>query len=305
MSATPDPSKTDTGTMPTVRPVRLGLLRQRGRLLRRLWSDAPLSVIGGVGVLCFLLLALLGPYLTPYDPIANSFAERNQTPSLAHPFGTDNFGRDILSRIIHGGRNIFALTGSATLIAVGLGLVIGLYVGYLGGWIDQIAMRLIDALLALPALLLTLLLLGALGNSRFTVLVAIVILYVPIVTRVVRSVVLDIKTKAYIEAAEIGGESRFHILFREMLPAVLPTLAVEGALRFSYAIFLVASLGFLGLGVTRPEPDWGLMVSEARDWYALSPHMMFFPAAAIVTLVVCVNLMADGLRRLLEYSEVD
>lgn len=305
MSATPDPYQTDTGTMPTVRPMRLGMVRRRARLVRRLWSDAPLSVIGGVGVLFFALLALLGPYLTPYDPIANSFAERNEPPSLAHPFGTDNFGRDLLSRIIHGGRNIFALTGSATLIAVGLGLVIGLYVGYLGGWLDQIAMRLIDALLALPALLLTLLLLGALGNSRFTVLVAIVILYVPIVTRVVRSLVLDIKTKAYIEAAEIGGESRSHILFREMLPAVLPTLAVEGALRFSYAIFLVASLGFLGLGVTRPEPDWGLMVSEARDWYALLPHMIFFPSAAIVTLVVCVNLMADGLRRLLEYSEVD
>ncbi|PJF36351.1 MAG: ABC transporter permease [Candidatus Thermofonsia Clade 1 bacterium] len=280
-------------------------MARRGRLLRRLWHDAPLSSIGALGVIGFLLLALIGPYLTPYNPTANSLSERNQPPSLAHPFGTDNFGRDILSRIIYGGRNIFALTGSATLIAVGLGLVIGLYVGYLGGWLDQIVMRLADALLALPSLLLTLVLLGALGNSRFTVLVAIVILYVPIVTRVVRSVVLDVKTKAYIEAAEIGGESRFHILFREIMPAVLPTLAVEGALRFSYAIFLVASLGFLGLGVARPEPDWGLMVSEARDWYALSPHILFFPSAAIVVLVVCVNLMADGLRRLLEYSEAD
>jgi peptide/nickel transport system permease protein len=284
--------------------LRLRFSRRR-RLLRRLWQDAPLSVLGGIGAIGFLLLALIGPYLTPYDPIANSFADRNQAPSLAHPFGTDNFGRDILSRIIHGGRNIFALTGSATLIAIGLGTAIGLYIGYVGSWLDQIAMRLTDALLALPALLLTLVLLGALGNSRFTVLVAIVILYVPIVARVVRSVVLDVKTKAYIEAAEIGGESHFHILFREILPAVLPTLAVEGALRFSYAIFLVASLGFLGLGVARPEPDWGLMVSEARDWYALSPHMLFFPSAAIVTLVVCVNLMADGLRRLLEYSETD
>lgn len=292
-------SKTDP-----ISTLRLSIARRK-RLLRRLWQDAPLSVLGGIGVIGFLLLALIGPYLTPYNPIANSFADRNQAPSLAHPLGTDNFGRDILSRIIYGGRNIFALTGSATLIAVSLGTVIGLYVGYTGGWLDQIAMRLTDALLALPSLLLTLVLLGALGNSRFTVLLAIVILYVPIVTRVVRSVVLDVKTKAYIEAAEIGGESRFHILFREILPAVLPTLAVEGALRFSYAIFLVASLGFLGLGVARPEPDWGLMVSEARDWYALSPHMLFFPSAAIVTLVVCVNLMADGLRRLLEYSEAD
>ncbi len=277
-------------------------LARRWRALRQVWREAPLSVIGGIGFLLFILLALVGPLLTPYDPIAQSFEERLQTATLKHPFGTDNFGRDILSRVIYGARNMLALTGSATLLAVGIGLLLGLVIGYAGGLIDELAMRIFDSLLALPAFLLALLLLGSLGASRTTVLIATVILYVPIVTRVVRSVVLDVKTRAYVEAAEVQGESRGYILFHEILPAVMPALAVEGSLRFSYAIFLVASLGFLGLGVARPEPDWGLMVNEARDWYVLAPWIMFYPAAAIVVLVVSINLMTDGLRRLLQYS---
>jgi peptide/nickel transport system permease protein len=285
----------------TARILRLPRLRV-GRL-RRLWREAPLSVIGGGVFLGFVLMALIGPALTPYDPIANDFGARSQAPSLAHPFGTDNFGRDILSRIIHGARNMFALTGLATALSVGIGTLIGLVIGYIGGLLDDVIMRLVDALLAMPALLTTLLLLGGLGPYRGTVLVAIVIIYVPIVARVVRGAVLEVRAKAYIEAAQVGGESGWFIMTREILPAILPVLAVEAALRFSYAIFLVASLGFLGLGVTRPEPDWGLMVNEARDWYAIAPWMMVFPAAVIVLLVVSVNLMTDGLRRALQYAE--
>jgi len=281
-----------------VRPVTV----RRQSVLRRLWRESRLSVIGGIGFAFFLILALIGPLLTPYNPIEGNFSERLRTASIAHPFGTDNFGRDILSRVIYGTRNMFILTGSATLLAVGIGLLFGLMIGYAGGLVDELVMRVFDSLLALPAFLLALLLLGALGPSRITVLIATVVLYVPIVTRVVRSVVLDVKTKAYIEAAEVQGASRWHILFREILPAVLPALTVEAALRFSYAIFLVASLGFLGIGVARPEPDWGLMVSEAREWYALAPWIMFYPAAAIVLLVVSINLMTDGLRRLFQFS---
>jgi peptide/nickel transport system permease protein len=284
-------------------PTRSEAFRDRAwKLIKRLAREAPLSLIGAIGFVFFITLALIGPYLTPYDPIVQSFNARLQPASIAHLLGTDNFGRDILSRVIYGARNMFLLTGSATGLALAIGLVLGLTIGYIGGLFDELIMRLFDALLSLPALLLTLLLMGSLGPSRLTVLVATVILYVPIVTRVVRSVVLDVKTKAFIEAAEVQGEATLFILFREILPSVLPTLAVEGSLRFSYAIFLVASLGFLGLGVVRPEPDWGLMVSEAREWYALAPWMLAYPAAAIVLLVVSINLMTDGLRRLL-YSE--
>jgi peptide/nickel transport system permease protein len=276
-------------------------IRQIGAL-RNAFRGAPLATLGGVGILIFIGMALFGPYLTPYNPIANDSSMVLQTPSLAHLMGTDNFGRDILARVIYGARNMITLTGVATVLAVLIGTVIGLAIGYIGGWIDEIVNRLFDSLLALPAFLLSLLLLGSLGASRGTILVAIVILYTPIVARVVRSVVLDLKTKSYIEAAVLQGESLPRILFRELLPGVLPALAVEASLRFSYAIFLVASLSYLGIGVARPEPDWGLMVNEARDWYARAPWVMFYPAAAIVFLVVSVNLVSDGLRRFFQVS---
>jgi peptide/nickel transport system permease protein len=274
---------------------------------RAFWSRlvhiAPLSACGLVVFILFLCVALFGPLLTPYDPIKQDLPSATQPPSLAHPFGTDNFGRDILSRVIYGTRNIFLLTGTATTLAVVLGTLAGLIIGYIGGMFDELVMRLFDALLAMPAFLLSLLLLGVFGPTRWSILLATVVLYVPIVTRVVRSVVIDIRTKSYVEAAETQGESIGHVLFREIFPAVLPILTVESALRFSYAIFLVSSLSFLGLGVTRPEPEWGLMVSEARDWYQLAPWMIFYPSAAIVVLVVSINLMTDGLRRMLEAGE--
>ncbi len=275
------------------------------RFLRRFrlaFRGAPLATAGAVGVGIFLFIALVGPFLTPYDPVVNSFSERLQPASTLHIMGTDNFGRDILARVMYGGRNMLILTGSATTLAVAIGLAVGLLIGYTGGLLDEIVMRVFDSLLALPALMLTLLLTRSLGPNRFTLLVAIVVLYIPIVARVIRSVVLDLKTKSYIEAAVLGGQSRFRILAREVLPGVLPALAVEASLRFSYAIFLVASLSYLGIGVSRPEPDWGLMVFEARDWYALAPWVLFWPAVSIVFLVVSVNLLSDGLRRFFQYS---
>ena len=160
-------------------------------------------------------------------------------------------------------------------------------------------MRLFDGLLAIPALLLALLLLGTLGPSRNSVLLVIVIVYTPIVARVVRSVVLSVKNKGFVEAARLQGESLGRILFREILPSVMPTLAVEYALRFSYAIFLVASLGFLGVGVQPPNPNWGLMVNEARPHVSQLPWALYFPAAAIAIVVIGVNLMADGIKRVL------
>ncbi len=163
--------------------------------------------------------------------------------------------------------------------------------------------RFFDSLLAMPALLLALLLLGTLGPSRNSVLLVIAIAYTPIVARVVRSVVLGTKTKDYVSAARMRGERLAYILLREILPSVLPALAVESALRFSYAIFLVASLGFLGVGVQPPNPDWGLMVNEARDFVYLTPWTLYFPVAAISTLVIGVNLMADGLKRVLQVSQ--
>jgi peptide/nickel transport system permease protein len=245
---------------------------------------------------------VLGPWLAPFGSSEQIAGAARQAPSLEHFFGTDRLGRDVFSRVLIGARDIFVLAGLGTSIAVGLGTVTGLLAAYAGGWWEEVTFRLFDSLLALPALLLALLLLGTVGPSRNSVLIVLVIVYTPIVARVVRSVVLDVKTKGYIESAAMQGESTSYILYGEILPAVLPALAVEAALRFSYAIFLVASLGFLGVGVQPPSPDWGLMVNEARNYLAQTPWALYFPAAAISLLVIGVNLMADGLKRALQVA---
>ena len=248
----------------------------------------------------FLLLAILGPLLAPYGANEQIVSDARQAPSALHWFGTDHLARDVFSRVLLGARDVFVLAGTGTLLAVGIGTLIGLFSGYRGGWLDEVLMRFFDSLLALPALLLALLLLGTLGSSRQSVLLVIVVVYIPIVARVVRSVVLSVKTRGYIEMARLQGESAGRILFREIFPAVLPALAVEAALRFSYAIFLASSLGFLGVGVQPPSPDWGLMVKEARDAVSQTPWALWFPAGAISLLVVSVNLLADGLKRVFQ-----
>jgi len=247
--------------------------------------------------LAFLLLSLTGSFLAPYGANEQIVQEARQPPSAQHWFGTDNLGRDVFSRVILGAWDILRLAGLGTLLAVISGTVIGLISAYRGGWPDEIMMRSFDSLLAIPALLLALMLVGTIGPSRNSVLIVILIVYTPIIARVVRSVVLSTKTRGYVEAARLQGESQTHLLFREIFPAVMPVLAVETAMRFSYAIFLVASLGFLGLGVQPPSPDWGLMVKEARVNVSQTPWALYFPAGAIALVVVGVNLAADGLKR--------
>ncbi len=283
--------------------MRVGGARRRRsraglRLLRELYAR-PSSGIGTSLVAVFVALALVGPWVSPYGPTQQILRDRSAAPSIQHLFGTDHLGRDVFSRVVAGDRDIFLLAGSGTLIAVLVGTLVGLVASYLGGWVEEISYRLFDSLLAIPALLLALLLLGSLGPSRLSVLAVIAVAYTPIVARVVRSVVLASKSKDYVLAARMQGEGLPAILGREILPGVLPALAVEAALRFSYAIFLVASLGFLGVGVQPPNPDWGLMVSEARDYVYLSPWELTFPALAISLLVIGVNLLADGLKRAL------
>lgn len=272
------------------------------RTVRRLYGDVA-SGLGTTLVLFFLLIALVGPFIAPYGQNEQIFAAARQPPSAEHWFGVDRLGRDVFSRVLLGARDIFALAGTGTLLAVLSGAAVGLLSGYIGGWVDEAFMRFFDSLLAMPALLLALLLLGTIGQSRQGILIVIVVVYTPIVARVVRSVVLGVKNKGFVEAARTQGEPLHAILLREILPSVLPALAVEGALRFSYAIFLVASLGFLGVGVQPPEPDWGLMVNEARQNVTQTPWSLYFPAAAIALLVIGVNLMADGLRKALQVGD--
>lgn len=309
-----------------------------GGLLSELLSR-PQSAVGTLIVLFFLTLAIFGPRIAPYTQndqssaprLAPTFslsqiwrAIRNDPASLVdpgtyapgpHPFGTDYLGRDVFSRVVLGTASIFRVAGLGTLFAVILGTLLGLLIGYQGGWLDEIASRLIDALLAMPALLIALVALGVVNNLNFkagswqqrlasnSVLIVIALVYVPIVARVIRSVTLDVKTRTFIQAAQLRGESRLYILLREIFPSAVPVLVVEASLRFSYAIFLVASLGFLGVAARPPSPDWGLMVSEnSGGLYPLAPWAMEYPAAAIAVLVIGVNLMSDGIKRAIQKS---
>jgi len=263
----------------------------------------PVSAIATTIVLFFMVLAVIGPWIAPYGVNEQIAVDARQPPSPDHWFGTDHLGRDVFSRVLLGARAVIGLSGGGTLAAVFIGTILGLISGYRGGWFDEVLMRLFDSLMSIPVLLLALLLLGTLGRSRNSVLLVIAVVYAPIVARVVRSVVLSIKTKGFVEAAQLRGESTFYILGREILPSAMPALMVEGALRFSYSIFLVASLGFLGIGVQPPNPNWGMMVNEARLHVTQIPWSMYAPIAAIALLVVSVNLMADGLKRVLQQTE--
>ncbi len=303
-------------TASSVRRNSAAFLRFLPALLRQ-----PQSAAGTLLVVFFLFLALFGRQLAPYPNPNDQSHDVRLPPTLNpaalqlgdHPFGTDRLGRDVYSRVILGAGSIFRIAGLGTLISVALGSALGLLMGYQGGWIDEILGRVIDALLAIPALLLALVLVGIIRNLDFEIgswqaelsnqvtLLVIAVLYVPIVARVVRSATLDIKTREFVEAAQIRGESTAYILFREILPSVIPALVVEASLRFSYAIFLVASLGFLGFGARPPSPDWGLMVNENRGgFYHLTPWALEFPTLAIAILVIAVNLMSDGIRRLVQ-----
>ncbi len=285
-------------------------------------ASYPLAFIGMVIVILFIILAIIGPSVAPYNyrDIIRGEDRRalaEQPPSADYWFGTDERGRDVLSRVLWGARQTIGLPTVATLLAVAFGTVIGLTIGYVGGWVDEVVSRALDTLLAIPALVLALVMLTTLvpilenaesglirqaGATNISITLVIVLLYIPIVTRVIRSSVLSVRDSGFVEAARLRGEWSIYILFREIFPSVLPALVVEASLRLSYAIFLVASLGFLGLGVQPPSSEWGRMVLDARDGLATAPWALWFPAGAIVLFIVSINLMSDGLRRVFRYE---
>jgi len=290
----------------------------------RLMAQRPLSLAGMIVVLLFLLITIVGPLLAPfsYDTIIRGTdvglesrrALTGQPPSAAFPLGTDQRGRDILSRMLWGARETIGLPLVATLIAVAIGGSIGLLIGYLGGSVDTVVSRILDSLISIPVMVLALVMISTIvplmsdssspivqqfGAGNISLTIVVVIVYVPIIARVVRSATLSVRTAGYIEEARLRGESTGYILFREILPSVLPALVVEASLRLSYAIILVASLGFLGLGVQPPSPEWGRMVLDARPRMLQEPWMIWSPVAGLALLIVSLNLMSDGLRRVL------
>ena len=264
--------------------------------LRRLFGSASF-VVGAVIVLFWVGCAIFGQRLVPYDPFADDLLNSLLPPSSEHWFGTDQLGRDIFSRVIVGARDILTVAPTATLLSTLLGTALGLTMGYFGGLIDEVLSRLVDAVLALPTVIVALLALTALGTSTVTVLVVIAFSFAPIIARTVRSAVLTEVNLDYVAAAELRRESTLYILFVEILPNVLPPILVETTVRLGYAIFTVATLSFIGFGIQPPSPDWGLSISANYGliaggfWWTV-----LFDSGAIASLVIGINLIADGIE---------
>jgi peptide/nickel transport system permease protein len=254
------------------------------------------ATVGLIIILFWVFLAIFAPLLAPHDPLAQDSSAINQSPSSRYLLGTDHLGRDILSRLLYGTTTILILAPLSVLTAVAFGTVLGLTGGYFGGLVDEVVMRILDAIMAFPAVLLYLIIIASVGPSAVNVVIAITFVGTPGIARLVRSLTLDIRTRDYVRAAETRGEHPLYIMFVEILPNARGPLIIDSLLRVGYAIFAIGTLGFLGLGLPPPDPDWGGMINEARKYIWTNPLGVLWPAVAIASLVVGLNLFADGLR---------
>jgi len=296
----------DTATLP---PERTGFFQNIKNGMLILLSSKT-ATIGLIIVLFWVFAALFAPLLTPYSPTEQDWRAPNQGPTMKHPLGTDELGRDLWSRLIYGARVVLITLpiSDRTWLPIGtaiwgvvasllFGATLGLLSGYRGGWIDEIIMRFLDAMMSIPIILLYLIIVTAMGASALNVVIAIAIVGTPGVARLVRSLTLDIRTRDYIRAAETRGESTLFIMFVEILPNAKGPIIIDAMLRVGYAIFAMGTLGFLGLGLPPPSPDWGSMVAKGREFILSgSPWAALWPSIAIASLVVGLNLLADGLR---------
>jgi peptide/nickel transport system permease protein len=266
----------------------------------RLLLRRPTFLIGALIIVFWVVCAIFGRSIAPFNPLAQQLLFNNTGPSGAHWFGTDNLGRDVLSRVLVGSRDILIVTPLATILGTILGTALGLAMGYLGGAFDLIVGRFVEAVLALPAVIIAFLFIVALGASTTTLVVVIGLIFTPLIARTVRAAVLTERNLDYLSSARLLGERPLRIMFREILPNVMPAILVEFTVRLGYAVFAVATLSFLGFGVQPPTPDWGSDI--AADYSGLLAGywwQVLFPALAIASLVTAVNLITDSIEQVL------
>ena len=275
----------------------LGWLRKLRPIL--LLRESPIAMVGAGLVLFWILVAVLAPVIAPYNPNANDYAAlAHTTPSAAHWLGTDNQGRDILSRIIWGARTVLTVGPVAVACAYVIGCLLGLLAGYYRGWIDVLLMRLTDIVLSFPIIILYIIIITTYGPSAINIIISVTFTAAPQVIRIVRGITLELRQRDYVAAAKMRGEPAWYIMFVEILPNARGPLIVDACLRMGYTTIAIGVLGFLGLGLPPPNPDWGGMVKETYGYLQIWPHMALMPCAAIVSLVVGFNLLADGLREI-------
>jgi ABC-type dipeptide/oligopeptide/nickel transport system permease subunit len=267
-------------------------------LLRESW----VGMVGAFLVLFWVLVAILAPLLAPFDPNSSilPFAKPGIEAAQGGTFwlGTDHIGRDIMSRIIWGSRTVLIYAPLATLSAYTVGILMGLAAGYRGGWVDDVLSRIADIILSFPVLVLYIIIIATIGSSGINIIIAITFASSPGIMRIVRGLVLDLRNRDYVAAAQTRGESDWKVMLIEILPNARGPLIVDACLRLGYVIITIGVLGFLGLGLPPPDPDWGGMVNETRQMAMVFPHMTLFPCIAISSLILGFNLLADGLREI-------
>ena len=267
-------------------------------LLRESW----VGMVGAFLVLFWVMVAILAPLLAPFDPNSSiqPFAKPGIEAAKGGTFwlGTDHIGRDIMSRIIWGSRTVLIYAPLATLCAYTVGILMGLLAGYRRGWVDDVLSRLADIILSFPVLVLYIIIIATIGASGINIIIAITFASSPGIMRIVRGLVLDLRNRDYVAAAQTRGESDWRVMLVEILPNARGPLIVDACLRLGYVIITIGVLGFLGLGLPPPDPDWGGMVNETRQMAMAFPHMTLYPCIAISSLILGFNLMADGLREI-------
>ncbi|MDO5301188.1 MAG: ABC transporter permease [Tissierellia bacterium] len=270
-----------------------------GDLIRQ-FSKNKMAILGLSIVVLFVLVAIFAPLIAPYAPEAQDLANRFLPPSAAHPFGTDNFGRDVFSNVVYGARISLFVGIFATLISLALGTFLGAISGYYGGKLDNVIMRMVDIVLSIPSLVLAIAISAALGTGMWNLILAVSLTGITGYARLVRASVLSAKEREYVEAARIGGAGDFRIILRHILPNITGPIIVQATLGVGTAILQGASLSFIGLGVQPPTPEWGNMLSQGRAFIRDYPHMTLFPGLAIALTIFSLNLLGDGLRDALD-----
>ena len=291
----PESSAVGASALATARPQRTWLRETLVRLVANRGATA-----GLITILLMIVGVVFAPVFAPYDPIEVDVTTTLAAPSLDHPLGTDTIGRDVLSRIIYGGRISIRVGVVAILIACGVGLPLGMIAGYYGKWVDRTLSRLIDVLLAFPGILLALAVVAVLGSSVTNATVAVGISLIPGFYRLARSSYLTAKENVYVEAARVIGVRDHRIIIRHILPNVIASIMVLATVAMGWAIIIGASLSFLGLGVQAPTPEWGADLASGREWIRTAWWLSTFPGIAIMILIVAVNLLGDGLRDALD-----
>jgi len=268
-------------------------------LLPRLMRDR-LAFTGLALVTFFVIVALMAPVIAPHDPTATDAAQRLAGPSLQHPLGTDNLGRDYLGRLLYGSRWSVGTVALATALIMIVGVAVGAVAGYYGGAVDSVLMRVVDVLLAFPSLLLALAIAGTLGPGVVSVMIGLASVWWVSYARLVRGMVLALRERQFIEAARCLGARDGHIVLRHLLPNILPPVVILATLEMGEVSLAIAGLNFLGLGVQPPDPEWGAMLNDGRSFLFTAPELMIYPGVAISLLVVGFNLLGDGLRDALD-----